>query len=122
MSTTSLTGSSSTLMSMRRSTKNWLREKARLKALMRVTILENKYIPHVPTPKQAHFLLEPAKEAMYGGAAGGGKSDALLMAALQYVHVPGYSAILFRRTYTDLALPGALMDRAQQWLAPFVES
>ncbi|MEH7747051.1 phage terminase large subunit [Neobacillus drentensis] len=45
-----------------------------------------------------------------------GKSDALLMAALQYVDVPGYSAILFRRTYKDLALPGALMDRAHQWL------
>lgn len=56
------------------------------------------------------------KEALYGGAAGGGKSDALLMAALQYVEVPGYSAILFRRTFKDLALPGALMDRAHKWL------
>ncbi len=39
------------------------------------------------------------------------------MAALQYVEVPEYSGILFRRTYTDLSLPGALMDRAQDWLA-----
>lgn len=54
---------------------------------------------------------------MYGGAAGGGKSDALLMAALQYVDVPGYAAILFRRTYTDLTLPGALMPRAESWLS-----
>lgn len=38
------------------------------------------------------------------------------MAALQYVDVPGYAAILFRRTYQDLALPGALMDRAHMWL------
>lgn len=38
------------------------------------------------------------------------------MAALQYVHVPGYSAILFRKTYADLSLPGALMDRAATWL------
>lgn len=53
---------------------------------------------------------------MYGGAAGGGKSDALLMAALQYVHVPGYAALLLRRTYPDLALPGAIMDRAGEWL------
>jgi predicted phage terminase large subunit-like protein len=57
-------------------------------------------------------------EAFYGGAAGGGKSDALLMAALQYVDVPGYAAILFRRTYADLALPGGLMDRASEWLGP----
>jgi hypothetical protein len=54
---------------------------------------------------------------MYGGAAGGGKSDALLMGALQYVHVPGYSAILFRRTYQDLNLPGAIMARSHEWLA-----
>jgi len=39
------------------------------------------------------------------------------MAALQYVDVPGYAAILFRRTFRDLALPGALMDRAREWLS-----
>jgi len=38
------------------------------------------------------------------------------MAALQYVDVPGYNAILFRRTFQDLALPESLMDRAMQWL------
>lgn len=38
------------------------------------------------------------------------------MAALQYVDVPGYAAILFRRTFQDLALPGALMERARAWL------
>lgn len=81
-----------------------------------------KFVPHTPTPKQAAFLLLENKEAFFGGAAGGGKSDALLMAALQYVDVPGYSGILFRRTYSDLTLPGALMDRAAEWLAPYIES
>ncbi len=38
------------------------------------------------------------------------------MAALQYVDVPHYNAILFRRTYADLTLPGALLDRARDWL------
>ena len=38
------------------------------------------------------------------------------MAALQYVDVPGYAAIIFRRSYADLALPGAIMDRAGDWL------
>lgn len=42
----------------------------------------------------------------------------MLMAALQYVDVPGYSALLLRRTFADLSLPGALMDRAAQWLQP----
>lgn len=40
------------------------------------------------------------------------------MCALQYVHIPGYAAIMFRRTYKDLAMPGALMDRAHEWLDP----
>lgn len=53
---------------------------------------------------------------LYGGAAGGGKSDALLGAALQYVDVPLYKALLLRRTYADLSLPGALMSRAHEWL------
>jgi hypothetical protein len=75
------------------------------------------YCPHTPHPKQAEFLALPTREALYGGAAGGGKSDALLMAALEHVHVPGYSALLLRRTYADLALPGAIMDRAHAWLA-----
>lgn len=77
-----------------------------------------KYIPHRPTPRQRVFLMLPDcyVEGFYGGAAGGGKSDALLMAALQYVDVPGYAALLLRRTYKDLSLPNALMDRANQWL------
>lgn len=54
---------------------------------------------------------------MYGGSAGGGKSEALLMAALQYVDRPGYAALLLRRSYGALALPSALMDRGKEWLS-----
>ena len=53
---------------------------------------------------------------MYGGAAGGGKSVALLMGALQYVDCPGYHALILRRTFAQLSKPGALMDLSKQWL------
>lgn len=44
-------------------------------------------------------------------------SSALLAGALQYVDVPGYAAMLFRRTYTDLQQPDALVPRSHQWLS-----
>jgi predicted phage terminase large subunit-like protein len=43
-------------------------------------------------------------------------SDALLMDALLYADRPDYSGLLLRRTFAELALPGALMDRATEWL------
>lgn len=75
------------------------------------------YIPHAPEPTQDAFLWYQGQEALYGGAAGGGKSDALLMAALQYVDVPGYAALLLRKTYTELTLENALLDRSMKWLS-----
>ena len=82
-------------------------------------ILGNEWIPHTPYAKQSAFLVLDDKEALYGGAAGGGKSDALLMAALMYVDTPGYNAIIFRKTYSDLALPEAVMARSHEWLRPW---
>lgn len=70
-----------------------------------------------PSPKQALFLGLPHREAFFGGAAGGGKSEALLMGALQWVDTPGYAGLLLRRTFRDLELPGSLIPRSHEWLS-----
>mgnify|MGYP006868604531 CR=1 FL=1 len=43
-----------------------------------------------PSPRQAEFMRRPEPEALYRGAAGGGKSDALVIEALRQVHIPHY--------------------------------
>ena len=63
-----------------------------------------------PQPKQIRFMERPEYECLYGGAAGGGKSDALLIEALRQVHIPHYRGIIFRKTYPQLT---ELIDRSQ---------
>ena len=61
-----------------------------------------------PKPPQAKVIL-------FGGAAGGGKSDALIMAGLVgAIAFPGCSIAYFRRKYTELAGPGGAIMRTQQ--------
>lgn len=51
---------------------------------------------------QTRFLASSAYEALYGGAAGGGKTDALLYGLLRQVYHPQYRALFLRRTFPEL--------------------
>ncbi|GAA0382580.1 phage terminase large subunit [Paenibacillus motobuensis] len=60
-------------------------------------------IPYKPQPRQQVFHQAEADEILYGGAAGGGKSEGTIFDALKYaMQYPGSRQVIFRRTFPDL--------------------
>lgn len=66
-----------------------------------------------PGPQEA-FLSSPADIAIYGGAAGGGKTYALLMEPLRHITRPGFGATIFRRRLTQITLEGGLWETSEE--------
>src|SRR6516164_10867086 len=82
----------------------------------------NEFIPHSLTTdnqneKQQTFLLLKEREVFYGGAAGGAKTSGILAAALQYVDLPNYHALLLRRSFKQLSMPGNWIPMSHEWLS-----
>lgn len=59
---------------------------------------------------QTKFLSSSADIAIYGGAAGGGKSFAELLEAARHIDNKNYAGVIFRRTLADVKKPGSLWD------------
>ena len=60
---------------------------------------------------QTTFITSKADIAIYGGAAGAGKTYGLLLEAARYLpRTPAFDAVLFRRTTPQITNPGAVWD------------
>jgi len=68
---------------------------------------------------QTTFLETKADIAIYGGAAGAGKTYAMLISPLQHVSNPRFSAVIFRRETPQIRNPGGLWDESVPMYAPF---
>lgn len=65
-----------------------------------------------PQPRQLDFMSRPEDEALYGGAAGGGKSDALVIEATRQVDIPYYKGLIIRKTFPQLT---ELIEKSQRY-------
>lgn len=63
---------------------------------------------------QTTFLASPADIAIYGGAAGGGKTWALLMEPLRHISNKEFGAVFFRRTLVQVRNEGGLWDESEK--------
>lgn len=80
--------------------------------------LPARFIPYWPHGPQEAFLALDCAEGLYGGAARGGKTVAMLMAALMCVDVPGYSALILRRESPELRGSKGSVKLSKEWLIP----
>lgn len=76
--------------------------------------MKHSWVPH---PRQRAALIADVSELLYGGARGGGKTDAGLVWLIEpkYIRNPDYRALVIRRNSSDLS---DWLDRAKKMYRP----
>ena len=69
---------------------------------VREDIQDRKVLFHPNEGPQTDFLAAGEKDVLYGGAAGGGKSYAMLVDPLRYAHKKAHRALILRRSMPEL--------------------
>lgn len=67
-----------------------------------------------PQSRQETFLSTSADIAIFGGAAGGGKTWGLLLEPIRHINNPEFGAVIFRRTIPEITHEGALWDESKK--------
>lgn len=63
---------------------------------------------------QTKFLESDADIAIYGGAAGGGKTFGMLLETLRHVNASKFEGVIFRRERPQITNPGGIWDESMQ--------
>ena len=82
-----------------------------LPTIVQEQIEQDNVVFHPNEGPQTEFLAAPEKDVLYGGAAGGGKSYAMLVDPLRYAHKKAHRALILRRSMPELR---ELIDKSRE--------
>lgn len=109
-----------TMKASKLSLKNLSKIKAATEKYKLINTKEEIVFPQLQEGKQALFGKIDADVIIFGGAAGAGKTRALLtdFVRQEYIDNPDYRAVMFRRTYPEFTQAGGLVDESRKIYYP----
>ena len=73
-----------------------------------------KKLPGPCSHRQKLYMVSDANVTLYGGAAGGGKSEVGVIDFLQYTDIPGFVGVITRKTHKQMEGPGGVLSKCKR--------